>query len=383
MRIRPWIAGAALGALTLAASSADQTPGDAALLREAGEALAQGRTQRALSLYETVAHRGESLEAELGLIRASLKAGAFRQAMAFANLTAGEHRESAEAQALLAWLLDRTGQTEIALRDLRKLQSAQPAAFAPVAAEADILIDRAAAPQAVSLLDRWQAKNPGSRTELARVRARLVPAAQAGGNGVIIDEGRRVLTVRAALGNPDGRFRVRNARGETRDARLDAAGSRGELQVLVLSQPFPAGWSIPYERFASPEDVHISFVLGYSTPGVSDPGFPAISTGVVLRPDTGVARTLQITSALAVGHIGSPVFDPRGRLIGMSLAPGAPRVDGEDLGARLGKGQFALRVDSLRPATIKPLAPPQGPLAPPEEVYEGLAPAIVTITPLP
>jgi S1-C subfamily serine protease len=383
MRSRPWIAGAAVGVLSFAASAADPgSSSDEILLRAAREALAQGHAQRALGLYETVAHRGESLEAELGLIHASLRAGAFRQAMAFANLTAGEHRESPEAQALQAWLLDRVGQTEIALRQLRRLRTEQPLAFAPVAAEADILIDRAAAPQARMLLDGWQKDHPGEASaDLARLRSRLAPAGRAG-NGVVIDQGRRVLTARAVLGDPGRRFVVRNARGETREARLDVAASRGDLQVLVLAQPFPANWSVPPDRFAAPEGTHLSFVFGFATPAMADVGAPAFSTGVVLRPDTGLAHTLQITSALTAGHVGSPVFDPRGRLIGIALGPGTPQVGGQDLGARLGQGQFALRVDAFEPRSVASAAP-QGPLAPPEEVYESLAPAIVAITSLP
>jgi hypothetical protein len=382
---RSRIAGAAIGAITLSTLAAEQTgSSDAQLLRAAGAALAQGQTLRALSLYETVAHRGESLEAELGLIRASLRLGAFRQAMSFANLTAGEHRDSAEAQALQAWLLDRVGQTEIALRQLHKLQADQPTAFAPVATEVHILIDRAAAPQGKALLNRWLTRYAGTRPAgLDRLQARLAPAASAGGNGVIIDAGRRVLTTRAALTGSSGRFRVRNARGEVREARVDAGRSREDLQSLVLSQPFPASWSIPYNRFAAPEDVHLSFVLGYATPVSTDVDLPAISTGVVLRPATGLAGSLQITSALAAGHVGSPVFDPRGRLIGISLAPAAPHAAGKDLAAQLGNGQFALRVDGLRPKGIDTVAAPKGPLAPPEEVYEGLAPSIVAITALP
>ncbi len=31
---------------------------------------------------------------------------------------------------------------------------------------------------------------------------------------------------------------------------------------------------------------------------------------------------MQITSALGAGHVGSPVFDPRGRLVGLSVGNG-------------------------------------------------------------
>lgn len=386
MRTRTAVQAAILCATAVHVSAVEPPQAStAALLLQARQALAEGRAERAVGLYESVTRRGESLEAELGLIRASLRAGAFRQAVAFSNLTAGEHPREPEALALQAWLIDRVGQTEIALKQIKKMRAELPNAFALLAAEVGITIDRAAPLRAEVLLEQWEISHPGAETAaLAQLRTRIAATrGRTAGNGVVIDDGRLVLTLRSVTQGFSGRFTIRNSRGITREARLDPALGQGDLQVLRLSQPFVAGWSVPYARFASAEDVHLSFVFGYAAPGAPGESHPAFSPGVVLHANTGLAHTLQITSALTAGHAGSPVFDPRGRLIGLALGAGQVKVEGRDLGSQLGAGQFALPVIALRPASAKPdQTLLQKPLDAPEAVYEQISPAVVEIIPL-
>src|SRR5262249_10741495 len=148
-----------------------------------------------------------------------------------------------------------------------------PDHLAPLAARTEILIDRARAPDARKLLEDWRGRHAARARDpdLLRLldRARLAsglprqpetatsslgqwpaPAFQplqaasgampgAAGNGVVIDGGARVLTLRSIAARGKGRFLVRNARGEVRSAVRVAAAAGAELASLQLEQPYP------------------------------------------------------------------------------------------------------------------------------------------------
>jgi hypothetical protein len=150
---------------------------------------------------------------------------------------------------------------------------------------------------------------------------------------------------------------------------------------LELESPFPREWSLPADRIATAAGVRFSFAFGYAAPG-GPPSYPAFATGIVLRADTGVSHTLQITSALTAGHAGSPLFDPYGRLIGVVLGAEGRLSDGSVLAPQLGKGQYAVPIPGAKPAPVaRPgeKVPPQPQI---EQLYEDLSPAIVEIVPL-
>lgn len=370
--------------------------GSAVSLEAAAQALRAGDAARAASIYETLSQQGESLEAELGLVRASLQAGEFRKAVSFANLTAGEHPESAEAQALLAYLNDRTGRTEQALATLKALESARPDEWIPVAIHAEILVDRSAPDQALALLQSWNARHPNAPPlELTRVKAWLATSFQplalnghrivGSGNGVAIDGGRTVLTYAPVVPARATDVLVRNGVGRVAHARLERAGASGDLIRLRLIEPFPASASVPLDQVSSPEGVRFCFALGFGTPRNPSAAYPAIAPGLVFRADTGVGGLMQITSALGADQDGAPIFDARGKLIGLALGAGDHHVGGHDVRKTLGKGAFALRADEtltgIPRKTATTLTPPgkQPPMPAVEELFERLAPAVVQI----
>src|SRR6185436_6533135 len=95
---------------------------------------------------------------------------------------------------------------------------------------------------------------------------------------------------------------------------------------------------------------------------------------------------MQITSALGAGHVGAPVFDQRGRLVGLSVGTGAITVGGENLRSRVGAGQFVVRMVAAEPATTvsngAPVTQQAGPkpvMPSIEELYERLQPSVVQI----
>jgi len=159
--------------------------------------------------------------------------------------------------------------------------------------------------------------------------------------------------------------------------------AKGPLVRLKITEPYPASWAIPKDQIAAPEGARFCFAFGYNASGDPASSYPAISPGVVFRADAGTGGLMQITSTLAAGHIGSPVFDPRGRLVGLSVGTGAITLDGENLRSRLGAGQFAVRMVAAQTAATSGAPPRPAGKVPPmpavEELYERLAPSIVQI----
>ena len=369
-------------ALVLLASQAGAATTGGISLDAARRALAAGDAASAVTIYESLTQQGESLEAELGLVRAALQAGEFRKAMSWATLTAGEHTESSDAVALLAWMHDRVGHTEQAIATLEQLRTDRPGDRVALAALSNVRIERGAsatgAEKSASL--QW----PRPTFEPFPVGTRRVLAA---GNGIIVDRGRSVLTYAGVLPESAVAIYVRNGLGKVRRAERIAGdehggkGAPGELVRLRLTESYPSAWALPGDQVVAPEGARFCFAFGYSAPGNSAGSYPAVSPGLVFRADAGTGGLMQITSALGAGHIGSPVFDPRGRLLGLSVGTGDIVIGGENLRRRVGAGQFAVRAVPARGPSSAP-SRPAGPLPPMpaiEELYERLTPSVVQI----
>ena len=368
--IRASVALALLATQVGAATSAPMS------LESARRALAAGDAAAAVEIYDSLTQQGESLEAEIGLVRASLQAGQFRKAISSATVTASEHTESSEAVALLAYVHDRAGYTEQALKALKQLRADRPDDLIASAALATVLMDRggkvSAADQAASR--KWP--RPAFQ-EFPIGKARVL----AGGNGVVVDGGQHVLTYSAVLPKAAKSIYVRNGLGKVRRVVRESGDQRGELVRLKITEPYPASWALANDQIVSADGARFCFAFGYSASASPEGSFPAISPGTVFRADAGVGGLMQVTTAQGAGNIGSPVFDPRGRLLGLTVGPGDIPIGGENLRSRLGAGQFALRV--IPPDPVKgPITYPTGKMPPMpavEELYERLMPSVVQI----
>jgi len=344
------------------------------MIEQARQELARGHPAAAADLFEQAAEHGEYEEAEVGEVRARLWAGQFRHAVAISSVVAGEHPESAEAQALLGFIEDRNGYTAQALQRLREEQQSRPGEAAPVAAEAEVRIDRHSPREAIELIDRWVTAH-GAQPDLCRLRSRAAlaeafeaagagkvgiagtrtshnpcetatahPASTAGesrwpeattsrfpttpsspvtaGNGVITDEGRQVITLRRLIDSPSASIWVRNARGELRQARLERRGENAseiasEIATLSLSSPFAADQSLPHGGSA-PGNAHgLCFALSFSAALSEDAMLPAVTPCFAFDLHAGEG-TFNINIPLSVGERGSPVFDAQGRLMGLA-----------------------------------------------------------------
>ncbi|MEJ1966918.1 MAG: trypsin-like peptidase domain-containing protein [Gammaproteobacteria bacterium] len=369
-------------ALVLFASQAGAAATGGVSLDAARSALASGDAATAVTMYEALTQQGESLEAELGLVASGAAGRRVRKAMSWATLTAGEHTESSDAVALLAYMHDRVGHTEQALATLRQLRVDRPNDPVAAAALSNLLIDRggdAGTPNAKSVSLAWLRP---SFEPIPVASSRVLSA----GNGVIVEGGQRVLTYSAVLPKGATAIYVRNGLGKVRRAVREAGDQKGALVRLRLTTSYPAAWALPPDQVVAPEGVRFCFALGYSSPRNSAGAYPAVSPGIVFRADAGVGGLMQVTSAPGAGNIGSPVFDPRGRLLGLSVGTGDIVIEGQNLRRSVGAGQFAIRAMPAQPAArdASGAAPPRpaGPVPPMpaiEELYERLTPSVVQI----
>ncbi len=208
------------------------------------------------------------------------------------------------------------------------------------------------------------------------------------GNGFVIDQGRHVVTYASLVANPSKAIWVRNGLGEIRPAEVEKLLPDQGLALLRLPQPYPKAWSLPKLTLQTPKPLKFCFVFGYPLTDGLEASYPLLAPSVVVRSDVGVGGLMQISSALNEENSGSPVFDPSGQLIGITLGKQEPLKGIIDRDSLLGKGAFALRTEALRELLPKETQnrPKRGkggkakityPSV--EELYEQLQPAVVSI----
>lgn len=287
----------------------------AALVTQAEQALANGDTAAASAGFERAAAMQHDGGIELGLVRAALQAGDFRQALAFCAHTAGAHADEPAAGALYAWLLRAAGQPGEALRVLAQTRARAPQdavveatrqAFeneVPIASGVLLAAPHRMAPQA--LMQGGQPTVPdGARTVAA---------------GVLVAAGQRALVPAAAIEGAR-RIWVRNGLGRATEAVADSSTPHGlrehGVALLRLLAPLPAGAAAPAPR--DPFAGSPGFAVGYPPGRDAAPAWPILREGF-LGAAAGRAGLRKLGIDWPAALHGGPVFDAAGRLAGISL----------------------------------------------------------------
>jgi hypothetical protein len=319
---------------------------------------------------------------ELESVWVLLRSGHFREGLATAYRISGEHRESARAAALVAFLEDRVGRSERALDRLGR--SRDPA----LAAEyASILIDRSVPARARVALDAWSARSDAV-SELAEIRARAeraIAGSELAATGIVIDAGRRVLTS-ASLGRSRAvsGFEVANAAGVRSRARLESQLEVAGLATLVLDTPLDRGDAATALESGEPVAGSVCIAISFAPedPRVERLPFAAIGR-IPSTPLEGTDR-FRFSGALTRTAIGAPLFDETGRWIGVATELEAARAASAS-GLRSPVGATAVAARSLpwssaRRATDAVSNPISEVSV--EEIYERAFPILVRVTAL-
>jgi hypothetical protein len=350
----------------IGAGHARAQPAREALLQAAEQALGRGDTAAAVQRFEQAALLADAADTEMGQVRASMQAGAYRHALAFAAHTAGEHRDVPAAGALYAWLLRAGGQDAVATQVLNETAARTPTdavvqatlrAFAlssGVASGAMFEAPQRMAPEAI--MPEGQAPPPST----SRVMA----------SGVLIDGGRVALVPTVAL---DGarRFWVRNGLGHTTEATRDEAphalGTFG-LTRLRLTAPLDPGNAgdaalAPRDPFAGSP----GHAIEYAAAPDAAPAWPWLRVGFfgAFEGDGGL-RKLGIE--LPPGPHGGPVFDAAGRLAGIAL----PSASGQGvmLPASVLRAAMPAPAQGPEPSSASAASASRAPHVASDEVYE-------------
>jgi hypothetical protein len=125
--------------------------------------------------------------------------------------------------------------------------------------------------------------------------------------------------------------------------------------------------------------------LGFAAIDATRFSYPLVAPGMVFRNSVGDEHLLQVTSSFTADQLGSPLFDDRGRLIGVVVGNQPAAAAAGYAVADLGAGNYGLRIEGLRTnesAAVAPSTPLKSAPAPKpsiEDLYERLAPAVVQI----
>lgn len=351
------------------------------LLAAADTALREGKPGLAHDLYvQAEGQSEESPDADIGQVRADLLGGEFRRASAFALLVSGEHADSAEALALGAFLEERAGQADRAIDFLRNALLKDPSAVPLVGALSEILLDRGRCQEAAALLDGWiRSHSPQPDVAALRLRAGRVcmqasnltagttpgvgrwpapyfepfPQDVLGrtANGVVTDDGRRVVTLADAVAHVGGPIYVRNGLGQLRMANFEKV--ENGLATLRLEMPYDAHSSLTSLAPAVPG--RPASVVGFGIVDPREASWPALTSGLLIRPRG--EGPLRVSADLPQSIAGSPVFDPQGHLVGLI------------------SGQRTIVI----PMTTSTEAPASGPPVPAKELMERVQGAVVVV----
>lgn len=305
---------ASVAALVLvAASQAAADPRDD-LLRRAEAALAQGNAAAATDTFERAASMLHAADTEMGLVRAAMQAGRYRQALAFCAHTAGSHLESPAAAALYAWLLRAGGQSRLSDRVLAETLSRTPTDAVALAVQSAFAGPWPVARGVVLDAPHRMAPEDFSRDDDDRVPANSRVAS----SGVLVAGGRRALVPRAAVAPmSEGRLWVRNGLGEASPAELVDEPKFAALGIAVLRLERPLPYAAGDE--SAPQDPYAGspgFVVEYAAGDGGGPAWPWLRQGFIGATARDGVRRLGID--LADGPHGGLVMDARGRVAGIA-----------------------------------------------------------------
>lgn len=320
------------------------------LLADGEARLAAGDAEAARRAFEQAALKEHAADIELALVRTSLQAGEYRQALAFAAHVAGAHADAAAASALYAWLLHLGGQPEVAKTLLATASQRWP--DDPLVATVQAAIDRPGSPAS--------SQKDSSSTNIAPYAhgAHVGQDARVAASAVLVADGRLALAPLAAL---DGvqRLWLRDGLGRTRRAEVIRQDPFLGLALLRADEAFGAAMGAPL----APRDAFAgspAFAVGYAATPVAAPGWPLMKLGFLGMPVPNLPER-QLGFEMPAGAAGGPVFDSGARLTGVV-------IEGPD-----GKTRFTALSKLL--ALWEPMAPDLPASAAPvrvsvDEIYE-------------
>ena len=278
-----------------------------ALMKQGAAALTAGDTSAAAMAFETAVSMVHAPDAELGLVRSTMQAGKYRQALSYGAHTAGAHKDEPEGTALYVLLLHVGGQEAAAKRILLEAQARTPGDA--VLAWAQRRIEGGYA---------TSSEKPGAAGAFAPSSLPLLKAATAAmsGSGVVIDHGRHALVALASVSHAR-KVWVRNGLGHLRKAVVKSRFEKDGIALLKLDQsvPLPDGFLTAGK---DPFPGSIVYAIEYAMVRGAQPEWPVLRHGFLGRP-VGNHPDWELGITMPDGPHGGPVFDVSGSLAGVTI----------------------------------------------------------------
>lgn len=276
-------------------------------LKEGESALSRLDVPGAQAAFDRAASITHSADTELGLVRTLMQAGAYRQALAFGAHTAGAHPDEPQGAVVYAWLLHLGGQEAAARRLIDDTHARTPGSPLIADVRSQLKSDRLLAKS-----DQLQAP---ARLAPYGQGAFLPAGARVVGSGVLLAPGRRAF-VPLALVPPSGRVWVRNGLGQLARASVERRLAAQGVAVLRLSRALSGGEGVT-EGVGDAFPGSIAHAVEFMPAANAEPAWPLLKSGFLGMPRSG-AGTRDLGIALPPGPGGGPVFDSKGRWIGMA-----------------------------------------------------------------
>ena len=137
------------------------------------------------------------------------------------------------------------------------------------------------------------------------------------GSGFIVGNGKFVITNYHVIEKAK-KISVRNGSGNVTEAIVLDYSKDYDLAILELKDPYPKEFAVDSKDFADPKTGEDVISLGYPGIGLTFEQ-PTITQGIVSKvlKDEGIFLT---TAAINQGNSGGPIFNLKGKLVGVSFA---------------------------------------------------------------
>lgn len=302
--------------VTADTTPAFMTPVRAAVMQQAQALLDAGQADAASDGFERALQMQHEGDAEVGLVRAAMQGGHYRQALNLAAHTASEHADEPNCTALYALLLQVGGQQDLALR-----VASQALVKAPAAPLLQALIQRLMDTAGLSPAAPLPAASSSllQPVDLNDAVPSIPATARAIGSAVLLGDGTRALVPLTSIAPTADRstiFWVRNGLGQARAATLLQRDAATGVALLGLSTPLPSPPTArPGRRLPFPGSP--GFTVGYAGQ-TSHAAWPVLQAGFFGAP-RGDGGPWALGIELAPRAWGAAVFDREGRLAGTAL----------------------------------------------------------------
>ena len=203
-------------------------------------------------------------------------------------------------------------------------------------------------------------------------------APNAHGSGFIVGNGKFVITNFHVIEGAK-RVAVRNGIGKVSNAEVAAISKDYDLAILKLKKPYPKKFSINSKDFVTPKAGEDVISIGYPGIGITFEQ-PTITQGIISKVFDDKLGIFLTTAAINSGNSGGPIFNLKGKLVGVSFATLDKKKFLEEEGQIPTDMGYAIKSDMIKEVfKHKKGVPVKSVSYDKAQIYEKMLPSIVLV----